>query len=304
MTKNQYTGPMQPAAGLEKYAKKVLLPDKGFSLHIFEVGKENAPVLLLIHGLGDEADSWRHAIFPLADGHRVIAIDLPGFGRSDNQTEPYTTGFYTSSILSLMDALSIASAVLVGSSMGGMISHRIALEHPKRVDGLVLVDGSLVLKEQSGVGDVLLFAVPLLGEWRYNRLRRNPDEAYQTLRGYYADLDNLPEADRAFLYQRVNERVWSDSQRDAYLSTIRQMVRSTILRPKKDIDKRIKADQIPLLIIWGEQDFIMPIANGQALARMRPTAKFICIPGAGHLPHQEKPSLFLDALRPFLTKLV
>ena len=304
MTKNQYTGPMQPATGLEKYAKRVLLPDKGFSLHIYEGGKENAPALLLIHGLGDEADSWRHVIFPLAESHRVIAIDLPGFGRSDHLTEPYTSGLYTSSILSLMDVLSIQSAVLVGSSMGGMISHRIALEHPKRVDGLVLVDGSLVLKEHSGAGEVLLFTVPLLGEWRYNRLRRDPNEAYQTLRGYYADLDNLPEADRAFLFQRVNKRIWSDSQRDAYLSTLRQMVHSTIFQPKKDLDERIKADQIPLLIIWGEQDFIMPIANGRALAQMRPTAKFNCIPGAGHLPHQEKPSLFLDALRPFLTKLV
>jgi pimeloyl-ACP methyl ester carboxylesterase len=304
MTKNQYAGPMQPASGLEKYAKKVPLPDKGFSLHIYEAGKENAPALLLIHGLGDEADSWRHVVLPLAKSHRVIAIDLPGFGRSDHLTEPYTTRLYCSSILSLMDALNIPSAVLVGSSMGGIISHTIALEHPKRVDGLVLVDGSLVLKEQSGVGEVLLFAVPFLGEWRYNRLRRDPDKAYQTLRGYYADLDSLPEVDQSFLYQRVNERVWSDSQRDAYLSTLRQMVRSTILQPKKDLEERIKAGQIPLLIIWGEQDFIMPIGNGQALAQMCPTAKFICIPGAGHLPHQEKPSLFLDALRPFLTNLV
>ena len=304
MTKNQYTGPMQPATCLEKYAKKILLPIKGFSLHIYKAGKVNTPVLLLIHGLGDEADSWRHVFFPLAESHRVIAIDLPGFGRSDHPSEPYTTGLYTSSVLSLMDALNIPSAVLVGSSMGGMISHRITLEHPKRVDGLVLVDGSLVIKEQSGAGELLLFAVPFLGEWRYNQLRRDPDEAYQTLRAYYADLDSLPEADRAFLYQRVNKRVWSDSQRDAYLSTLRQMFRSTILQPKKDLDERIKADQIPLLIIWGEQDFIMPIANGQALAQMRPTAKFICIPGAGHLPHQEKPSLFLDALLPFLTKLV
>ena len=54
MTKNKYTGPMQPAAGLEKYAKKVILSDKGFSLHIYEAGKMDAPVLLLIHGLGDE----------------------------------------------------------------------------------------------------------------------------------------------------------------------------------------------------------------------------------------------------------
>ena len=249
------------------------------------------------------SDSWRHVITPLAGSHRVIAVDLPGFGRSDPSKEPYTTSFYTSSILSLMDSLSISSAVLVGSSLGGMISHRIALENPGRVDGLVLVDGSLVLKEQSGAGEVLLFAVPFLGEWRYNRLRRNPDKAYQTLRSYYADLDRLPEADRAFLYKRVNERVWSDSQRDAYLSTLRQMVRATILQPGKDLDERIKADQTPLLIIWGEQDFIMPIANGEALAKMRPNAEFIRIPGAGHLPHQEKPSLFLDALHPFLGNL-
>jgi pimeloyl-ACP methyl ester carboxylesterase len=202
-----------------------------------------------------------------------------------------------------MEALSIPSAVLIGSSMGGIISHRIALDHPKRADGLILVDGSMVIKEQSGFGEILLFAVPFLGEWRYNRLRRNPDEAYQTLRGYYADLENLPEKDRAFLYNRVNERVWSDNQRNAYLSTLRQMVLTSILYPEKDLEERIKKDQTPLLIIWGELDSIMPSANGQALAQLVPQAEFIPIPGAGHLPYQEKPSLFLDAVRPFLSKI-
>jgi pimeloyl-ACP methyl ester carboxylesterase len=192
---------------------------------------------------------------------------------------------------------------MVGSSLGAIISHRIALDRPERVEGLVLVDGSLVVKEQSGAGQILLFAVPILGEWRYNRLRRDPDEAYETLRGYYADLDGLPAADREFLYQRVNERVWSDGQRDAYLSTLRQMVRATFLQPEKDLEERIKADQTPLLIIWGERDYIMPAANGEALAQLRPTADFITIPGAGHLPHQEKSGRFLEAIHPFLSKL-
>jgi pimeloyl-ACP methyl ester carboxylesterase len=164
------------------------------------------------------------------------------------------------------------------------------------------VDGSLVQVERSGAGQILLFALPFIGEWLYNRLRRDPDEAYQTLRGYYADLDGLPEADRIFLYQRVNERVWSDSQRDAYLSTLRQMVLSTILKPEKDLEERINENQTSLLIIWGEEDFIMPIANGQALAQIHSNAVFISIPGAGHLPHQEKPSLFLDGLHSFLEK--
>ena len=74
----------------------------------------------------------------------------------------------------------------------------------------------------------------------------------------------------------------------------------TFLQPEKDLDERIKADQVPLLIVWGERDSILPAVNGRGMAQMRRDAEFICIPGAGHLPHQEKPDLFLDALRPFL----
>ena len=80
---DRYRQPMQPWPGLEKYAHMVDLTRNDLSLYLYEAGAADAQPILLLHGLGDEADTWRHLVEPLAAHGRVIAPDLPGFGRSD-----------------------------------------------------------------------------------------------------------------------------------------------------------------------------------------------------------------------------
>ena len=99
---------------------------------------------MLLHGLGDEADTWRHVFPLLSAGCRAIAPDLPGFGRSGKPACKSTIPFFADTMLELLDLLSIRRAILVGHSMGAVIAHTIALEHPERVERLVLISGSLV----------------------------------------------------------------------------------------------------------------------------------------------------------------
>ena len=123
---------MQPWPALAAYARKVQLRS-GLTLFAFEAGPNVAPPLLLIHGLGDEADTWRHVFLPLAERYRVVALDLPGFGRSDKPRRTYSLAFLCSAVVELMDALDHQTVGLVGHSLGAVIAQTVALEHPARV---------------------------------------------------------------------------------------------------------------------------------------------------------------------------
>ena len=288
---NEFLRPMQPWPGLEKFGRRVALPRNGLGLFVYEAGDTTAPPMMLIHGLGDEADTWRHVIGPLADRQRILALDLPGFGRSDKPSRDYAIEFLCGAILETMDVLSIPAATLMGNSLGAMLAQAIALRHPERVDRLILVDGALVAREKPN--EIMgMMAQPGVGEMMYNSLRGEPQTAYETLRPFYGHLDDLPEADRAFLYQRVNERVWSDGQRDAYLSILRQLLRYL---PEKQAEFEAGLARCATLtqVVWGELDMVNPVENARALVSIQPSARLTVIPGAGHLPHQEKPEKFL-----------
>jgi pimeloyl-ACP methyl ester carboxylesterase len=250
---------------------------------------------MLIHGLGDEADTWRHILPALAERRRVIALDLPGFGRSDKPRRAYTLAFFAGAVAALMNALGVERATLAGSSLGAAVAQRLALSHPTLVERLVLIDGGLPVQPGRPPGQLWWFLTPGLGEAVYISLRRSQDEAYATLKPYYHDLDALPPDDRAFLRQRVWARVWSAGQRRAFLSALRWLAvdrgtRATTFR------ERLARLPTPTLLIWGEHDQIVPRAAGEALAALLPDADIQIIAGSGHLPQQERPAALLDAL--------
>jgi pimeloyl-ACP methyl ester carboxylesterase len=114
-------------------------------LHYYDAGAGAGPPLVLIHGLGDEADTWRHVLPLLAARRRVITPDLPGFGRSDKPHRAYTTAFFARTIAALMAELGIARAELAGSSMGAVVAQRLALARPALVERLILIGGGMAL---------------------------------------------------------------------------------------------------------------------------------------------------------------
>jgi pimeloyl-ACP methyl ester carboxylesterase len=284
---------MPAPAGLEPYARTVVAGD--LRLHCYVGGPEGAPALVLIHGLGDEADSWRRVFAPLSQSYRVIALDLPGFGRSDRPRRAYTVGFFARAAADLMAALGIGRATLAGSSMGGMIAQRLALAAPQLVERLILIDGCLPTTRTMPSGPIWAFLTPGAGELAYTRLRRSQDEAYATLRPYYADLDALPPEERAFLRARVWARVWSDGQRRAFLSALRWL--SIDGATRADSYRRLlRSCPTPTHLIWGDHDVIAPISLAHANAALQPNAQLSVISSCGHLPHQERPDKLLDLL--------
>lgn len=260
----------------------------GMRLHCYEGGPADAPALVFVHGLGDEADTWRHLLPALAARHRVLALDLPGFGRSDKPYRAYTLAFFAWTIEALLHTAGVGRATLVGHSMGAAIVQRLALARPALARRLVLIDGGLPIESSPPPPALLLFLTPGLGEIAYSRLRRSQDEAYATLRPYYFDLDSLPDGDRAFLRDRVWARVWSNGQRRAFLSALRWLVIDGTTRAM-DFRTRLPGLATSCRIIWGEDDLIHPRIAGEALAGLLLNARFDMIPRCGHLPHQERP---------------
>jgi pimeloyl-ACP methyl ester carboxylesterase len=281
-----------PHPALEAFARR-LEPD---GLFFYDAGPNaNAvagSVVVLIHGNGDEADSWRHVIPTLAEQHRVIAPDLPGFGRS-RAIHQGNLHDLAAGILRILESEHLRSVHLVGSSMGAMVACLVA-QHVQ-ASSLVLCGGSasgLGLSEPSAGIKALL--EPGVGEGHYTGLRdAGIDAAYDTLKPYYANLESLSESDRSFLKNRVWARVWSDSQCAAFFAGLRSLFDPNLALSIANLE------HLRTLLIWGEHDTIMPISAAHKMHSALPNSKLEIVLGAGHLPHQERPETFTSTLEAF-----
>lgn len=300
--RERYQQRMQSWPSLEGFAKTITIPNLELNLFVYDSGDVDKKPLIMIHGLGDEADTWRHVFNPIARFFRVIAFDLPGFGRSDKPDRDYSPKFMMNSVLGLSDQLNLSEIILMGSSMGGILAHSMALKYANRIQGLILVGGSLLQVEPMVDKGLALMKIPLLGEWLYTRLRKDPDSAYDSLRNVYFDLDKLPGQDRDFLFQRVNQRVWNNNQRRAYFSSLRNLYPWVKMSQSNLLDQLTQLTT-PTLVIRGEHDPLMSPKNAEGLSKVQPNATLAVIEGAGHLPHQEKPSPFLEVAINWLSEV-
>jgi pimeloyl-ACP methyl ester carboxylesterase len=262
------------------------------------------PAVVFIHGLGDEADTWRYVFPPLVDaGYRVIAPDLPGFGRSVWKGRISMRG-HLKALIRLLTAANIASpenpAVLAGSSLGAAISELAACKRPDLVKALVLIDGCFPIENKIDKG-ILLLMLPSVGSKWYRSFRKNHETAWKSLYPYYGDLDAMSAEDREFLRERVIARVESENQERGYLSTLRSMNVFLMLN-KGFVSRRIKTYPGKIAILWGEKDRVLPVEKAALFRGLRPDAKMTLISGAGHLPHQEKPEETAAQMLQFLNK--
>jgi pimeloyl-ACP methyl ester carboxylesterase len=274
------------------------------------------PAILLIHGLGDEADSWRHIIPRLsAAGHWVLALDLPGFGRSRAPGRISLEG-HIAAILRLLKETGAAGpahpAILGGTSMGAIIAEGAAFGRPDLVKGLILLDGCFPSGQSSSEDSVSNLSPAMIltflpfgkkNERRaYRAFRKNHEGAYLSLDSYYADLEALDEEDRHFLRERVIARVESPTQERAYFASLHSLMGAYVFKASSYI-RKLKAWPGRILLLWGEQDRTLPQDTTKRFRELRPDAEFVLIGGAGHLPHQERPVETAEAMLAFIRGL-
>jgi pimeloyl-ACP methyl ester carboxylesterase len=262
------------------------------------VSENGSPLLVLVHGLGDEADTWRRLIPPLnGAGCRIIALDLPGFGRSGGR------GSYRRHRDAVVEIIKHArhsgKCVLVGSSMGAVVAEAAAFAASSLVNGLVLVDGCI--PTGSPVPKALA-AMAFAGKKWYRAFRSDHEGAWESLFSYYADINSLPAEDRDFLRERVVGRVVSPAQERSYFSTLRSMLGVWCFMQGR-MEKRVASWPGNISLIWGAEDRIVPKAQGEYFQSVRKDVMLHVIPGAGHLPHQEQPEACAGIILDFLQGL-
>jgi pimeloyl-ACP methyl ester carboxylesterase len=245
----------------------------GTRLRVIDTGR-GTPVVF-IHGFGASVYSWRKQLPPVAAaGYRVIAFDSPGFGFSGPPppAHGYSNAAYAGLVVALLDSLGVPSAVLVGHSMGGAISAEVALAHPDRVRGLVLIDAAgygvwwprtLKIARWPVVGAL---ATALRARWTTDGV----------LRSTYADPRRVSEADVDQYYAPV--------PLPDYGTTLRRVLREFRW---DSLVGRLGAIEAPTLVLWGARDAWIPLPYGARLARELPRAAFFEIPNAGHAAAEE-----------------
>ncbi len=254
-------------------------------------------LLLLIHGMAGTAENWQAVIEPLALRHGVIAPDFPGHGLSAPGGGDYSLGSLASGLRDLMVALGRERATLVGHSLGGGVALQFAYQFPEMVERLVLVssgglgpDVSPVLRAAALPGaDLFIAATAGIGSQAGSLVGRGLG-----LLGMRPNAD-LAEVTRGYATLADPER------RKAFLATLRAVVGTDGQRVAA-LDRLYLAAALPLLIVWGDRDPIIPVAHAEEAHRALPHSHLEIFEGVGHVPQLESPGRFIAVLERFLAE--
>ena len=251
--------------------------------------------LLLIHGMAGSSATWRAVIPELSKKYRVVAPDLLGHGESAKPRGDYSLGAFAALLRDLLDELGISRATVVGQSLGGGVAMQLTYQHRDYCQRLVLIssgglgpDLSWILRILSAPGAELVLPVvapqPVLsvgnklGSWLMSAGIHSPSAG--EIWNAYSSL--------------------SDQQtRQAFLRTLRSVV-DYRGQAVSALNKLHLSYGLPTLLIWGEQDRIIPVAHGHAAHDAVPDSRLEVLAGVGHFPHVESPTAVVDILDDFI----
>ncbi len=261
----------------------------GYRMHYVDLGSKNGPAVLLVHGYGDSSYSFNRTVRPLlAAGFRVVALDLPGLGRSEIPPEPfdYSVENQARQVLALARRLKLGRFHLVGHSMGGGVALYIAWKHPGRLRSVVPIApasfnpaGALSVMGKLPVAGLV---EPFFRRW--------------VIRTALLDVihdDRMVDEAMVDEYARVTRKA-------GFMRVLMRMV-AQFFSPRHDaMTRAFGAIRTPMLVVWGEEDRWLPCWRGGELARKVPGALYVRVPAAGHMVHMERP----EVVNPFLVKFL
>jgi pimeloyl-ACP methyl ester carboxylesterase len=253
------------------------------------------PVILLIHGLAGDSNTWKDVMPALAEHFTVLAPDMLGHGESAKPIGDYSLGAYASGLRDLLTVLGLASVTVVGHSLGGGIALQLAYQHPELVERLVLVGSGGLGREVSWLLRALTlpgseFVMPLL----FPRLVRD-----------FGDAANRRLHDRGFSAPHLGEmwRAYTSlgraENRFAFIRTLRGVIDPTG-QTVSATDRLYLAAALPTMIVWGDSDAIIPVAHGYSAHDAIPGSRLEIFEGCGHFPHVEDPARLVAVIHDFI----
>ena len=235
--------------------------------------------LILLHGLGASAERWEDVIPLFAKKFRVIVPDLIGFGYSDKPMVDYTTDYFAEFVSKFVNKVGIKELNVIGSSLGGQIAAESIINHDVNVTKLVLVSPSGMMKHSTPALNAYISAafypnnVSALNAFQTMSGRKEIDE--KTVSGFI-------------------ERMQLPNAKMAFMSTLLGLSNS------QAITEKLQLITIPTLIVWGENDPVIPIEYAQSFVSGINDCRFYKMTGCGHVPYVEKPKAFFQIVSDFL----
>lgn len=232
----------------------------GHRVHYYVAGPSSGPPVVLVHGLGGRSEDWRNlAPWLVRAGHRVYMPDLLGYGQSDHPADfSYSVPDEAGLVVGFFDALGLKQPALGGWSMGGWIAQIVAAQHPERVRKLILFDSAgIAVKPDWDTG---LFTPGTAAE--------------------LAQLDELLMPDPPNLPGFIASDILRVSKQNAWV--IRRALAS-MLTGHDTTDNLLPNLRMPVLIVWGAEDHIMPVSEAQTMHKLIPNSQLAIIPACGHL---------------------
>ena len=268
----------------------------GRDVNVIDLG-EGDRTIVFVHGLAGAWVNWLEQVPGFAAaGNRVIAMDLPGFGASPMPAEKITISDYARVVDALLDELGVDAAAVVGHSMGGFIAAELAIRRPARVERLVLVSAAgLTIEYQRdervlGVLRALENRLTAYGAWlatRSDTLSRRP-RARRLLMGVVAARPDLLPA------PLVAEQI-RGSGTHGFVDALDALT-------DYPIRDRLPEIACPTLIVWGEDDKLVPVRDAEEFERLIPDARKVVFPDTGHVAMLERPAAFNELLERFLAE--
>jgi pimeloyl-ACP methyl ester carboxylesterase len=257
-------------------------------------GPAGGPAVVLVHGLGGSHLNWDLLAPLLNDRARVWAIDLPGFGRSEPGGRTASVSANAAVLQRFLSEVVAEPAILVGNSMGGMLSVLATGEHPEAVTGLVLLDPAVPGPRRALDPMVALmfaiYAVPFVGE-RFLRMRRTKTSELARVREMLSLCGVDPETVPPEVIERsvtlLQEREDVEGMDRAFLGAARSLLR--LLVDPRRYRKAMASIRVPVLLVHGDRDRLVPVAAARDIARRHPTWRYVELAGVGHVPQLQVP---------------
>jgi len=261
-------------------------------MNVVDIG--SGPPVIFIHGLSGCWQNWLEQIPLFARDHRVIGVDLPGFGHSVMPVEPISISGYADAIDELMEKLEIDAARIVGNSMGGFIGAEMAIQHPARIERLVLVAAaglsieSIRTERNKGLRhraeNIIFFSLAHVVS-RSHQVALRPRLRAALLMTVAAHPARLPGPLAA---QQV-----LGSGKPGFSDALEAMCRY----PLRD---RLEKIACPTLILWGDKDILVPVKDASVFEELIPDSRKIIYTDTGHVSMMERPARFNSDVKAFL----
>lgn len=295
--RRQPYGPTGPSAWLEVDWREHQhwIEVAGSSLNVIDLG-EGDPIVF-VHGLSGSWPNWLEQLPVFAQNHRVIAMDLPGFGHSPMPKQDITISAYARILDGLLDALGISAATVVGNSMGGFVSAELAIAFPQRVERLVLISAAGISTYQNRqverIEPYLRRLAPMIAAYtgwtaaRSDWVTRRPGLRNITLGTVTRHPSRLPAA------------LAAEQLRGAGKPGFIQALRANIDYP---ISERLPEIACPTLIVWGAEDKVIPVGDADMFEQLIPNSRKVVFEGTGHMAMLERPAAFNELLDEFMAE--